>query len=240
VTGMHFVWVPAGSFRMGSPESEPMREAQETQHEVTLDAGFYLGQFEVTQAEWQAVLGENPSLYGECGVNCPVETVSLDRIEVFIDELERMTGERFRLPTEAEWEYACRAGSTSAFGLGEAISSELANFDGGDPYPGAEPGPYLSAPSPVGTFPANAWGLHDMNGNVWEWTADEHCEYPEGPVRDPLARCGRELRVIRGGSWYYGPDSARCALRYTHRPQDDGPSLGLRLVRETAAAGTGS
>jgi formylglycine-generating enzyme required for sulfatase activity len=230
-TGMEFVRIEAGSFAMGTPADEPMREAQEVLHTVTLTEPLWLGRAEVTQGEWERVMGENPSRFVDCGPRCPVETVSYVEIEAFVAALAELTGERFRLPTEAEWEYACRAGSTSAFGVGERIGSDVANFDGSDPYPGAEPGPYLERPTPVGSYPPNAWSLYDMNGNVWEWTEDDHCPYPEGPVVDPLARCDSGLRVIRGGSWYFGPDSARCGLRYTHRPVDDGPSLGFRLVR---------
>ena len=229
-TGMEFIRIEPGSFDMGSPAEEPYREDQEVLHRVTLTQSFYLGRFEVTQGEWEAVMGENPSQFQECGSDCPVETVNYVDIEAFVAALEELSGERFRLPTEAEWEYACRADEGSVFGIGEQISSAVANFDGSDPFPGAESGPYRARPTPVGSFPANAWGLHDMNGNVWEWCEDDHCPYPEGPVVDPLARCGAELQVIRGGSWYYGPDSARCGLRYTHRPLDDGPSLGFRLV----------
>ena len=232
ITGMEFVRLEPGRFTMGSPESEPMREPQELEHEVELTGPFYLGRYEVTQGEWQEVMEDNPSRFLECGADCPVETVSYHDVQAFITTLSELSGERFRLPTEAEWEYACRAGTLSTFGLGHAISSHQANFDGREPYPGARTGPFVSATTPVGSFAANEWGLHDMNGNVWEWVEDTHCPYPEGMVADPLGRCDHELLVIRGGSWYYGPDSARCALRYTHRPQDDGPSLGLRLVRE--------
>lgn len=230
MAGIEFVRIEPGSFEMGTPLDEPMREVQEVLHRVTLSRPFFLGRFEVTQGQWKAVMGENPSRFQDCGADCPVENVSYVEIDAFMEALEDLTGERFQLPTEAEWEYACRAGGTSAFGIGERISSEVANFDGSDPYPGAQVGPYRRRSTPVGSFPANAWGLHDMNGNVWEWTEDDHCPYPDGEAVDPLARCGAENRVIRGGSWYYGPDSARCGLRYTHRPIDDGPSLGFRLV----------
>jgi sulfatase modifying factor 1 len=229
-TGMEFLRIEPGSFEMGTPFAEPLREPQEVRHRVTLTRPFYLGRFEATQAQWQVVLDENPSQFQDCGPECPVENVSYTEIEKFIVALEERTGETFRLPTEAEWEYACRAGESSIFGIGDRIASDIANFDGSEPYPGAVPGPYLERPTPVGSFPANAWGLHDMNGNLWEWTEDDHCPYPDEPTIDPLARCDAELRVIRGGSWYFGPDSARCGLRYTHRPVDDGPSLGFRLV----------
>jgi formylglycine-generating enzyme required for sulfatase activity len=234
-TGMEFVLLEPGSFTMGSPLDEPMREAQEVEHEVQLTRPFYLGRFEVTQGEWQAVMGENPSRYLECGPECPVETVNYHDVQAFIAALSELSGESYRLPTEAEWEYACRAGGSTVFGLGDAISSTEANFDGREPYPGAEEGRFHGGTTPAGTFPANKWGLHDLNGNVWEWVEDEHCPYPDEAVVDPLGRCDSELLVIRGGSWYYGPDSARCALRYTHRPVDDGPSLGFRLVREVSS-----
>ena len=233
-TGMVFVRIKPGSFDMGAPADEPYREAQEVLHRVTLTQFFYIGRFEVTQRQWETVMGENPSQFQNCGSDCPVENVNFFEVAKFVTALEKLSGEKFRLPTEAEWEYACRAGGGSVFGIGERISSAMANFDGSDPFPGADSGPNRARPTPVGSFDGNAWGLHDMNGNVWEWTQDDHCPYSEYPVVDPLARCGTELRVIRGGSWHYGPDSARCGLRYTHRPVDDGPSLGFRLVWEPA------
>jgi len=229
VTGMEFVLLEAGTFMMGTPASEAAREAQETAHRVTLTRPFYMARFEVTQAQWRKVMGDDPSHFRECGGNCPVETVSHRDVERFLDRLTALGGARLRLPTEAEWEYACRAGSTTAFTWGETLLPEQANFDGSDPYPGAPPGPVPRAPTPVGSFEPNAWGLSDMHGNVWEWTGDRHCPY-DGDTVDPVGECAGELLVIRGGSWYYGADSARCGLRYTHRPQDDGPSLGLRLV----------
>jgi formylglycine-generating enzyme required for sulfatase activity len=233
---MEFIRIEPGSFDMGSPADEPGREDQEVFHRVTLTRSYYMGRFEVTQRQWTAVMGGNPSQFQDCGLDCPVESVSYFEVELFASRFEQLSGERFRLPTEAEWEYACRAGGQSVFGIGEQVSSAAANFDGRDPFPGAVSGPYRASPTPVGSFPGNAWGLNDMNGNVWEWTQDDHCPYSELPVTDPVARCGADLRVIRGGSWYFGPDSARCALRYTHRPVDDGPSLGLRLIWEPAVA----
>ncbi|HEY8020201.1 MAG TPA: formylglycine-generating enzyme family protein, partial [Thermoanaerobaculia bacterium] len=160
-------------------------------------------------------------------------------------------GRRFRLPTEAEWEYACRAGTRTPYSTGKRLTPGQANFDGRDAASnGPAPRLYLAHPAPVGSFPPNAWGLFEMHGNVWEWCEDWYGDYPAGtpasPARDPHgppreaarrvvdARGGDwELkRVIRGGSWYFGADSCRSALRYTHAPADKGFSLGFRLVRE--------
>jgi formylglycine-generating enzyme required for sulfatase activity len=234
VTGMEFVWISAGRFAMGSPESEFGREAQEALHEVRLTRPFYMARHEVTQGEWRRVMGRNPSRARDCGDDCPVEGVSFLDIEKFLDRLQELSGERLRLPSEAEWEYACRAGSTSAFPGAETLSADQANFDASVPYPGAAPGPRSLGPVPVGSYAANAWGLYDLQGNVWEWTLDHHCPY-EGAAVDPRGHCASALMVIRGGSWLFGADSSRCGLRYTHRPQDSGPSLGFRLVRDPPA-----
>ena len=228
---MEFVRIEPGSFWMGSPEDEFGREPQEVLHRVTLTRPFYIGRYEVTQEEWLRVMGRSPSHFDECGPRCPVDTISYLDIEVFIERLVRQGGERLRLPTEAEWEYACRAGSEDPFLTGVTLTTDDANFDGNPPYPGAPAGVNRGEPTPVGSFAANAWGLHDMHGNTWEWVSDEHCAY-SGDVTDPEGVCGGPLKVIRGGSFHYGPDSARCGLRYTHRPQDDGFSLGFRLARD--------
>ncbi len=238
---MELVLLGPGSFRMGTPPTEFAREEQEHLHEVRLTRPFYLGRHEVTQRQWQTVMGENPSQFRGCP-ECPVENVSRLEIGEFLERLEEQAGVRLRLPTEAEWEYGCRAGSDTAFAWGATLDPDQANFDGSTPYPGASAGEIPTSTMPVGSFEPNAWGLYDMHGNVWEWTLDRHCPYA-GDSIDPLGRCDTELLVIRGGSWYYGPDSARCGLRYTHRPQDDGPSLGFRLARDvgpTRSAGPGS
>ncbi len=231
-TGLRFVRVPAGSFTMGTPPGVDGREAEEVPHRVTLTRDFYLGQFEVTQGQWTRVMGRNPSHFQACGEDCPVERVSSPDIQAFIGRLAAETGERFRLPTEAEWEYACRSGATTAYATGDRLTTDQANFNGTGPNPGAPAGLYRETPTRVGSFSPNAWGLYDMHGNVWEWTEDEHCPYPDQPVTDPVGRCGAEKRVIRGGSWYFDANSARCGLRYDHRPQDLGFSLGFRLVRD--------
>jgi len=232
VTGMVFVEVPAGSFEMGSPEGEPLREPGERRHRVELTRPYWIGRTEVTQAQWVEVMGSNPSRFQEGG-DAPVESVNWYEVREFLARLEaRAPGNRFRLPTEAEWERACRAGSATAFAWGDVLEPDRANFDGADASPLAPRGPVRGRPSPVASFPPNAWGLYDFHGNLWEWCADEPCPYPERGEVDPVRACGSDLKVIRGGSWHFGADSARCALRYTHRPVDRGPSLGFRVVRE--------
>jgi sulfatase modifying factor 1 len=230
-TGMRFVWIDRGEFIMGSPPGEPWREVQERQHEVALTSPFWLGAFEVTQHEWEVVMGTNPSHFHDGGSRLPVEEVTWFDVRDFLARLARRSpGNDFRLPTEAEWEYACRAGTTTAYGTGQTLTNAQANFAESAERAAAGEG----ATMPVGSFPPNAWGLYDMSGNVWEWTDDEHCPYADGRTVDPVLRCNEPLKVIRGGSWYFGADSARCGLRYTHRPQDRGFSLGFRVVREAS------
>jgi len=219
LTGMAFSRIPAGAFEMGTPATEKLREPQESLHRVTLSRAFYLAVHEVTQREWTRVMGVNPSNFPGCP-QCPVERVTYLDVQRFLERLNadgRWPG--FRLPTEAEWEYACRAGGDKAYGAAAAITRAVANYDG-------------KKTTPAGSFPPNAFGLFDMSGNVWEWTSDDHCPYPAGAVTDPAGRCASGLKVIRGGSWRFGADSARCGLRYTHRPQDRGFSLGVRLAHD--------
>ena len=231
-TGMRFVRIPAGEFVMGTPPSEPQREAQEMPHRVRIARPLYLAVHEVTQAEWTKVMGANPAHFQTCGGSCPVENVSYLEVLQFVRTIDaRSTWKGFRLPTEAEWEYACRAGGTKAFGASDALTTDDANFDGDYPYAGAAKGLNRASPLPVGSFHPNAWGLFDMSGNVWEWTSDDYAPYPGAVApRGPAFTPGR--KVIRGGSWLFGADSARCGLRYTHRPQDKGPSLGVRLAHD--------
>jgi formylglycine-generating enzyme required for sulfatase activity len=140
----------------------------------------------------------------------------------------------YRLPTEAEWEYACRAGTVTPFFTGDALTTAQANYNGKEPYGKTASGQFRQRPTRAGGFPANAWGLHDMHGNVWEWTADWYGPYPEGDAAniDPHGPAQGAKRVIRGGSWFFDANSARCGLRYTHSPQDKGFSLGLRLAAD--------
>ena len=233
VTKIEFVLIPAGSFMMGSPPNEMGREPQETQHRVRLSRAFYLGRYEVTQGEWEKVMGGNPSHFKDCGPRCPVERVNFHQVQAFITKLKQLSGgEKFRLPTEAEWEYACRAGTVTPFSTGENLTTDQANYCGDYPHASFPVGVYREKTMPVGSLAPNAWGLYDMHGNVWEWCADWHCPYPKSPAVDPVGKCTSDKRVIRGGSWAFNADSARSAARYTHRPQDLGYSLGFRLVRD--------
>ena len=210
---------------------EAEREPQEVLHSVRLTKPFYMARYEVTQAQWERVMGSNPSEFQDCGPNCPVERINFYDVEAFIRRLNDASDPGFRLPTEAEWEYACRAGSSEAFGRSASLSSRDANINGNYPY-NAPQGTFRQSTTPVGRFPANAWGLFDMSGNVWEWVQDWHCPYPDALATDPVGECRSEYRVIRGGSWAFDAASARCGLRYTHRPQDRGYSLGVRLVHD--------
>ena len=251
--GMEFAWVPAGDFVMGSPEGEAGRDDDERQHEVRISAGFWMGRYEVTQGEWEAVMGSNPSYFESCGARCPVEHVSWEDVQGFIEKLnarESGNGNRYRLPTEAEWEYAARAGSAGATPEGELRILGQRNapvLDGQAWYGGNSGVSYAGGydcsdwekqyaaercgPHPVGLKRANAWGLHDMLGNVWEWTADWKGDYPSGMVADPRGPSTGSLRVPRGGSWGNYARGVRSAARSDYSPGSRNINLGFRLVR---------
>jgi formylglycine-generating enzyme required for sulfatase activity len=235
VTGMQLVLLPRGSFQMGSPTDERWREAQEVPHEVRMTSLIFMGLHEVTQEQWHRVMGTRPSWFDGRAARLPVENVTWFDVEQFLERLTSMSdGSRFRLPTEAEWEFACRAGTTTAYGIGARLTSADANIDPrapDDPSPEERDG----STRPVGSYRPNAWGLFDLHGNVWEWTADAYCPYQAGAQTDPRASCESPQKVIRGGSWRFRADSARCAQRYTHAPGDRGYSLGFRVVREVRA-----
>jgi formylglycine-generating enzyme required for sulfatase activity len=226
VTGMELVLVGPGAFRMGlSRQPDELRPAPP--HEVRLTRPFYLGRFEVTQGQWRRVTGRAPSRFAECGDRCPVESVSWLEVQAFLARLNELSpGQRYRLPTEAEWEYACRAGSDARYGgVVDTLRPHLANYDSRIPFDGVADTVFVGSPTPVGSYAANAVGLHDMAANVWEWTDDEYCPYGTSSV-DPRGRCGTDTIVIRGGSWYFSADAARCGRRYTHHRGDSGFSLG--------------
>ena len=218
---------------MGGPANEPEREgyagADETQHGVTLTKGFHLGIHQVTQAQWQAVMGANPSNFKGDG-NLPVESVSWDDCVAFCEALGNKDGKTYRLPTEAEWEYACRAGTTTPFHFGDTISVNQANYDGNYIYGSGKKGVYRQLTTPVNSFPANAWGLFDMHGNVWEWCADWYGPYPEGELKDPQGYIGGDARVLRGGSWSNHPRICRSASRYRRAPGNYVGNVGCRVA----------
>jgi len=217
---LEMVYIPEGSFLMGSPKTEKGRDSDEgPQHQVMLEP-FYMGKYPVTQAQYEAVMGKNPS--GFKGKNRPVENVYWDDAVAFCKRLSEMTGRTYRLPSEAQWEYAARAGTTTPFYFGETITSELANYDGNYTYASEHKGVYRDKTTDVGSFPPNAFGLYDMLGNVWEWCADPWHKNYEG--EDPY-------RLLRGGSWHGNPGNCRCAYRYYNTSGSRYTFIGFRLVR---------
>jgi formylglycine-generating enzyme required for sulfatase activity len=238
--GMKLALVPAGVFTMGSPPTEPGRHSDEMQHRVAITRPYYIGVYEVTQGQYYEVMGENPG-YADKKLNpktadFPAVCVSWDDAMAFCKKLseratERQAGRRYRLPTEAEWEYACRGGprvKSQPYLFGETISSRLANFngqfDGGD-------GPNLKRITRVGSYPPNALGLHDMHGNAWEWCLDLYAEdyYRHSPRKDPQGPDTGSMYVLRGGSCYNSGTSTRSANRYRNWSSAYGDA-GFRVV----------
>jgi len=227
--GIVFVWCPPGVFMMGSSPNEVDRAEDETQHTVVLSRGFWLSKYEITQAQWEAVMGGNPSFFK--GADLPVDGVTWDDAQAFIAKLNDTTGAGFRLPTEAEWEYACRAGTVTPFSFGTTISTEHANYDGTYVYHHGSQGVFRNSTTPVGAFPANAWGLHDMHGNVAEWCQDFYGPYPKGPRADPKGPNDGLDHVFRGGAWCYAPRYCRSAFRDKVTLGVVTSVFGLRLAR---------
>ncbi|MCY2940863.1 MAG: SUMF1/EgtB/PvdO family nonheme iron enzyme [Planctomycetota bacterium] len=168
------VFIPAGKFKMGSPETEKVRQKNEFQHDVVITKSFLIGKYEVTQEQWEALMGKNPSI--NVGPKLPVTNVSWTECQAFIAVLNLKTKGRYLLPTESEWEYACRAGTNTSTAFGETITSKDANYDESK----------IDKPVPVGRYKANAFGLYDMHDNVWEWCSDWYATYLEGSLVDPV------------------------------------------------------
>jgi len=229
--GQEFVWIEQGTFMMGSPENEPGRSSDEKQHQVTLTKGFYLQTTEVTQGQWKAVMGNNPSYFKNCGDNCPVENVSWNDAQEFIKNLNQKEGKKiYRLPTEAEWEYAARAGTSTPFHTGRCLSTDQANYNGNYPLEGCPKGKYREKTVPAASFAPSAWGLYDMSGNVWEWCQDWYGHYPAGSVTNPEGSSTGSSRILRGGSWLLNAVCCRSADRFSFAPGSWYGSLGFRLV----------
>ena len=224
-----FRWCEPGTFLMGSPEDEPERFNEETLHEVTFSKGFWIADTTVTQGLWETVMDENPSDFK--GESRPVETVSWDDTQMFIGALNRMKPElKLCLPTEAQWEYACRAGSTTPFCWGEQINSKLVNFDGTKPYNFGRESDSWKSTVDVKSFHQNNWGLWQMHGNVWEWCEDWHGDYQAEQAIDPEGPETGDYRVLRGGSWFNFAGGSRSAARDSYDPDYRYRDFGFRLA----------
>ena len=251
----NMVWIPPGTFVMGSPTSEAGRFSDETQHTVTLTQGFYMGKYAVTQGEYLALMGSNPSYFTTRDyngnpippdLNRPVEQVSWDDATNYCAHLTQQeqaagrlpAGWVYRLPTESEREYACRAGTTTAFHYGNALHGGMANFYDyyeydasiGDIYFSNPAVPWLARTTAVGSYQPNAWGLYDMHGNVWGWCRNWYGSYPTGSVTDPQGPSSGSYRVFRGGGWDYGGRCCRSAYRSYYYPSGRSDSIGFRVV----------
>jgi formylglycine-generating enzyme required for sulfatase activity len=226
------VKIPGGIFLMGSPKTEAERSEYEgPQHYVNVPE-FFMGKYPVTQAQWQAVMGSNRSRFKR--KNRPVERVSWNDATEFCQKLSKKTGRDYRLPSEAEWEYACRGGTTTPFYFGETITPELVNYDGRYTYGNGPKGKNRQKTIDVGNFPPNSFGLYDMHGNVWEWCQDVwHRNYDGAPVDGSAWVNGGDSssRVLRGGSWYFLPWRCRSANRFIFNSvESDDRYIGFRLV----------
>ncbi len=223
-------WIPPGDFWMGSPDDEPQRLDNETRHRVLLTRGYWLAETACSQALWRAVMGDNPSEFK--GEDLPVETVSWDEVHTFYETLNRqLPGLQARLPSEAEWEYACRAGTATPFWWGGDLSTDLANYDGNYPYHNGPKGKYRDKTMPVKSFASNPWGLYQMHGNAWEWCEDGFADYPSVETSiDPTGPERGSDRVGRGGGWIAFGRWLRAAYRYDASPALRSPNLGFRLA----------
>jgi formylglycine-generating enzyme required for sulfatase activity len=258
--GMNFAWIPPDTLLMGSPSTEAERSDVETQHQVALTKGYYLGIHQVTRGqfanfvkdtgyrteaeryggahswtgkEWKLDPNKNWRTPGFAQTDDhPVVCISWNDAVAWCDWLTKQDGRAriYRLPTEAEWEYACRAGTTTPFSFGETISTDQANYDGNYVYGEGKKGVFRQATTPVGSFPANAWGLYDMHGNVWEWCQDRYGPYPQGDVKDRKAAAKGDIHILRGGSWYSIPYGCRSAHRHWISPAIRGVGYGCRVV----------
>ncbi len=253
-TGMKLTLIPAGTFTMGSPAGEAMRSTHEgPQHSVRITQPFYMGVYEVTQAEYESVMGTNPSPFSKTGGRSsmvsgmdtgkfPVDRVSWDDAVEFCRKLSLKDGQTYRLPTEAEWEYACRANMTTPFHFGRTLNGDNANVDGSFPYGTTTKGQDLQRTTTVGAYAKNDFGLYDMHGNVREWCEDMYdgSAYGKrsGTTSDPNVTSGSTNRVLRGGSWFDSSWEARSANRFSDSPDWPRPSHGFRVVFSASAVRT--
>ncbi len=256
--GMKLVLVQPGTFLMGSPVSEAWRSDDESQHEVEITRSFYVGVYEVTQEQYERIMGQNPSWFSSTGSgkdkvkgmdtrSFPVENVTWNEAVEFCRRLSERPDEKekerlYRLPTEAEWEYICRGGPffkkpSPPFSFGNSLSDTQANFDGNYPYGGAANGVYLERPTKVSSYPPNSLGLHDLHGNVWEWCTDWYDReyYKHSPRQDPQGPAKSGRRVLRGGFWGGIGRHCRSAFHLYYEPGDSGFDVGFRVVLVSGA-----
>ena len=239
---LEMVEIPGGEFQMGAAENEAQSEGDEKPRHRVRVSSLFMGRYEVTQAQWRIVMGSAPEGMNDLdnkfkGDNLPVARVSWNEAVEFCKRLSQKAGLIYRLPTEAEWEYACRAGTTTPFHFGATITPELVNYDGNYPYGNAPKGTYRERTTAVGSFGlANAFGLSDMHGNVLEWCQDwynekyyEQCQQ-QGTVTDPQGPSSGQYRALRGGSWYYNGRFCRSAFRFNYAPGVRNDSIGFRVV----------
>jgi sulfatase modifying factor 1 len=236
--GMTLVLMPAGKFLMGSPSNEPHRDKDEVQHQVTLTRPFYIQTTEVTLEQWRTLMGTGFFEKHQGPGQIPVTRVSWNDCMDFIRKLNDLKEGFYRLPTEAEWEYACRAGSTTAYSWGDRIDCSKAMYANNSiEYPECidyvkSRGLPVDSPAPVRSYHPNAWGLYDLSGNVWEWCQDVYGKYPTQPVVDPVGSQSETDKVRRGGSWFKYGYYCRCANRNYADPQDRYRTTGFRVVME--------
>lgn len=235
---MEFVLIPKGKFYVGDSKGQP-DNINNTLHLVTLTNDFWLSRTEVTREQWEKVMGaeethpEKPNPFNKDDPKYPVVSKSYFEVLQFLKKLEKLSpGNRFRLPTEAEWEYACRAGTKTNFSTGAAISDKDANFNSESASAYSPAGKFIGHPAPVGSYPPNPWGLYDMHGNTWEWTSDWYAPFTCDSTVNPTGPDTGQQKVMRGGSWYFYADNARSNNRGTHYPDLWGFSIGFRIVRE--------
>jgi formylglycine-generating enzyme required for sulfatase activity len=243
--GMKLTLIPAGKFMMGSPAGEDERDPEERQHEVEISKAFYMGVHEVTQGQFEKMGGKNNAVFRQ-GPDFPMDQVRWPQAVDFCNKLsalpdEKKAGRVYRLPTEAEWEYACRAGTKTVFHFGDALSAKEANFKGSFPYGNAAKGIFLQKTAKVGSYAANAWGLYDMHGNVAEWCADYYDPdyYKNSPKQDPKGPAQGVVptdfqndfyRVVRGGCWLDEARACRAAYRFRLQSAEQYRWVGFRVA----------
>jgi formylglycine-generating enzyme required for sulfatase activity len=225
---LEMVYVPGGQFMMGSPKEEESSDDERPQHSVNVPS-FLMSKYPVTQAQYETIIGSNPSRFK--GSQRPVESVSWDDAQAFCQKLAKQKDKPYCLPSEAEWEYACRAGTKTPFYFGETISPDVVNYNGYFPYGQAPKGVYRQSTTDVGIFPANSFGLYDLHGNVWEWCQDTWHENYQGAPTDSSPRLNdNNSRLLRGGSWYHYASYCRSAYRGRHYPDGRSNDFGFRLA----------